>query len=239
MANYNDAVRLAQQTGTTPDGAQERRYSTRPGLALNLEQQVMSEIGVFLRASVNDGHKEVFEFTEINRSLATGVSVKGERWLRPNDTFGLVGVVNDFSKDARNYFAAGGLGVLIGDGQLPRAGLEKILEVYYNVAVIPGINSPLTISTSRTPLTPQSAGLRLMPALKNARHEVFALGAAIRGGWPAQPPFRLRDVGIRPPTRARKLATLASLLNQMHAGRLPDRAVAETLPRQHFVHNIV
>ena len=140
MANYNDAVRLAQEIGTTPDVAQVRRYSTRPGLALNLEQQIMSDIGAFLRASVNDGHKEVFEFTEINRSLATGVSVKGERWHRPNDTFGLAGVVNDISNDARNYFAAGGLGVLIGDGQLPRAGLEKILELYYNVAVIPGIN---------------------------------------------------------------------------------------------------
>lgn len=140
MANYNDAVRLAQQTGTTPDVAQVRRYSTRPGVALNLEQQLMADIGAFLRASVDDGHKEVFDFTEINRSIAAGVSVKGGRWHRPNDTFGLAGVVNDISKDARNYFAAGGLGVLIGDGQLPRAGLENVLEVYYNVAIIPGIN---------------------------------------------------------------------------------------------------
>jgi high affinity Mn2+ porin len=158
MANYNDAVRLAQQTGTTPDVAQVRRYSTRPGLALNLEQQVMSDIGTFLRASINDGHKEVFEFTEINRSLATGVSVKGERWHRPNDTFGLAGVVNDISKDARNYVAAGGLGVLIGDGQLPRAGLEKILEVYYNVAVIPGINFTVDYQHVENPAYDASRG---------------------------------------------------------------------------------
>lgn len=140
MANYNDAVRLAQQTGATPDVAAARRYATRPGLALNLEQQVMSDLGAFMRASLNDGHKETFEFTEINRSIAAGVSVKGERWHRPDDSFGVAGIVNDISKDARNYFAAGGLGILIGDGQLPRAGLEKILELYYSAAVIPGIH---------------------------------------------------------------------------------------------------
>jgi high affinity Mn2+ porin len=140
MANYNDAVRLAQQAGATPDVAQVRRYATRPGLALNLEQQVASDLGAFMRASLNDGHKETFEFTEINRSIAAGISVKGERWHRPNDTFGLAGVVNDISKDARNYLAASGLGIIIGDGQLPRAALEKILELYYSAAVIPGIH---------------------------------------------------------------------------------------------------
>jgi len=140
MANYNDAVRLAQETGATPDVALVRRYATRPGVALNLEQQVMSDLGAFMRASFNDGHKEAYEFTEINRSIATGVSVSGDRWRRPNDTFGLAGVINDISKDARNYFAAGGLGILIGDGQLPRAGFEKILEVYYRAAIVSGIH---------------------------------------------------------------------------------------------------
>jgi high affinity Mn2+ porin len=139
MASYNDAVRLAQQTGATPDVAQVRRYATRPGVALNLEQQIMTDLGAFMRASLNDGHKETYEFTEINRSVASGVSVKGERWHRPDDTFGMAGIVSDISKDARNYLAAGGLGILIGDGQLPRAGLEKILELYYSAAVVPGI----------------------------------------------------------------------------------------------------
>jgi high affinity Mn2+ porin len=143
MANYNDAVRLGQVTGATPDVAEVRRYATRPGVALNLEQQIAPDLGAFARASLNDGHKEAYEFTEINRSIATGLSVKGDRWHRPNDTFGIAGVVNDISKDARNYFAAGGLGILIGDGQLPKAGLEKILEVYYNISVTTGINFTL------------------------------------------------------------------------------------------------
>jgi high affinity Mn2+ porin len=139
MADYNDAVRLAQQTSTTPDVSLVRRYNTRPGAALNLEQQIFPEIGFFARASVNDGHLEAYEFTEINRSIATGISVKGGRWHRPDDTFGLAGVINDISKDARNYLAAGGLGILIGDGQLPRAGFEQVLETYYSFAVTEGI----------------------------------------------------------------------------------------------------
>lgn len=143
MADYNDAVRLGQQTGTTPDVSLVRRDNTRPGVAINIEQQIAADFGTFVRASLNDGHKEAYEFTEINRSLAAGVSVKGNRWHRPDDTFGLAGVINDISKDARNYFAAGGLGILIGDGQLPRAGFEKILEAYYNVFVIEGINLSL------------------------------------------------------------------------------------------------
>ncbi len=140
MANYADAVRLGQATDTVPDVAKVRKYASRPGGALNIEQQVTSDLGAFLRASLNDGHKEAFEFTEINKSLAGGLSLKGNRWGRPDDTVGLSGVVNGISSEAQAYFAAGGLGILIGDGQLPRAGLEKILELYYKVAVIDGVS---------------------------------------------------------------------------------------------------
>ena len=140
MADYSDAVHLAQATGGTPDVALVRRYRTRPGIALNLEQQLLPDLGAFLRASLNEGDKEAYEFTEINRSVATGISVKGDRWGRPRDTLGLAGVLNDISQQARNYFAAGGLGVLIGDGQLPRAGFEKILELYYKLAIVDGLD---------------------------------------------------------------------------------------------------
>jgi high affinity Mn2+ porin len=108
MANYTDAVRLGQATGTTPDVTQVRRYATRPGIPLNLEQQIAADLGAFVRASLNDGRKEAFAFTEIDRSIAADDSVKGDRWHRPNDTYAVAGVVNDISKDARNYVAPGG-----------------------------------------------------------------------------------------------------------------------------------
>jgi high affinity Mn2+ porin len=42
-------------------------------------------------------------------------------------------VVNGLSSDARAYFSAGGLGILIGDGQLPHYDTERILETYYSL----------------------------------------------------------------------------------------------------------
>jgi high affinity Mn2+ porin len=43
-------------------------------------------------------------------------------------------VVESLSPEAREYFAAGGLGILIGDGRLNYQ-LEKVLEAYYSVSV--------------------------------------------------------------------------------------------------------
>ncbi len=135
MGSYNDALRLAAATGDAPDTALVRRPSTRPGFSVNLEQQVADDLGGFVRGSWNDGSKEAYEFTEINRSLTAGLSLKGSSWGRPDDTIGVAGVVNALSSAARNYFAAGGMGILIGDGQLPHYGTEDIGEVYYNAAI--------------------------------------------------------------------------------------------------------
>ena len=126
MGSYADAVQLAQQTNSVPDTALVRRGSSRSGFAINLEQEVSPGLGGFARASMNGGSKEAFEFTEINQSLAAGLSLRGDRWGRQDDTFGVAAVANGLSGDARNYFAAGGMGILIGDGRL-NYGSEKII----------------------------------------------------------------------------------------------------------------
>ena len=136
MGAYRDAVQLAQQTGDTPDTGLVRRFASRPGVAINVEQELAPDLGGFLRASLNNGTKEAYEFTEINRSLSGGLSLKGDRWGRHDDTFGVAGVINGLSGDARHYFAKGGIGILIGDGDL-RYGAEKILETYYSMRVNP------------------------------------------------------------------------------------------------------
>jgi len=59
----------------------------------------------------------------------------GTRWGRSDDTVGLAGVVNRISHQGEAYLAAGGLGGIIGDGQLPNSGPEQILEAYYSLAV--------------------------------------------------------------------------------------------------------
>ena len=142
MGAYRDAVQLAQQTGDAPDTGLVRRLGSRPGASINLEQELTADLGVFLRASVNRGTKEAYEFTEINRSVSGGVAMKGDRWGRHDDTIGVAGVVNGLSADARQYFAAGGIGILIGDGQQNYAP-EKVLETYYSVRVTPHVTFAL------------------------------------------------------------------------------------------------
>lgn len=132
MGSYDDALRLASQANGVPDMALVRRGSSRGGFALNLEQEIASDLGAFLRASYNDGSKEAFDFTEINRSVSGGISLNGGRWGRSHDTFGLAAAANGLSAAARAYFAAGGMGILIGDGRL-NYGLEKIAETYYSL----------------------------------------------------------------------------------------------------------
>jgi len=131
MGSYDEAVRQAAGAGVPPDTASVRVPAWRPGVALNLEQELSPDLGLFARASANDGSKEAYDFTEINRSVSAGLSLAGSGWGRPQDTVGLAAAVNALSSAARRYFAAGGMGILIGDGRLPDYGFEKILETYY------------------------------------------------------------------------------------------------------------
>lgn len=138
MGAYRDAVQLARQTADTPDTGLVRQFASRPGISINLEQGLAPDLGMFLRASLNNGTKEAYEFTEINRSLSGGLSLKGGRWGRGDDTFGIAGVINGLSSDARQYFSNGGIGILIGDGG-QTYGPEKILETYYAMRVNPHV----------------------------------------------------------------------------------------------------
>jgi high affinity Mn2+ porin len=135
MGDYNDAVQLGLQTDSLPSTALVRKPATRPGVAINIEQQLYDDLGAFARVSANDGSKETYEFTDINQSIAIGLSLQGTSWGRSADTIGLAGVVNALSESARHYFAAGGIGLLVGDGQLHQYGTEDILETYYSAHI--------------------------------------------------------------------------------------------------------
>ena len=139
MGAYADAVRWGITNGVTPDTSQVRQYRVRPGGGVNIEQQIMPNLGAFFKASMNDGKYEEYDFTEINQSITTGLSLKGAEWGREDDTIGLAFVVNEISSDARAYFAQGGQGGLIGDGSLASHGPESILETYYKFSFVQGV----------------------------------------------------------------------------------------------------
>ena len=135
LGTYPDAISLGQATGTTPATGAVRSFRTKSGGGLNLEQQIMPDLGFFARASLSQGNVEEDAFTDINQSLSAGFSLNGNRWGRSDDTVGLAGVINRISHEGKLYLAAGGLGGIIGDGALPNAGPEQILEAYYSIPV--------------------------------------------------------------------------------------------------------
>jgi high affinity Mn2+ porin len=135
MGAYDEATAIAVQTGLPADIAAVRKGHNRGGVSINLEQQIREDIGVFARAGWSQGRYEVFEFTDINKTASLGVSIKGKSWERPDDIFGLAFVANDASAAAKRFFAAGGLGILVGDGKLLHSGPESIVEAYYKIAV--------------------------------------------------------------------------------------------------------
>jgi high affinity Mn2+ porin len=123
------------------DIAQTRIGRIKYGYVINLEQALTDEVGLFGRWSWNDGKTEIMAFTDIDASLSLGVSIKGTRWGRPDDVIGIGGAINALSRDHRDFIAAGGLGPLIGDGQLNYR-RERILESYYAYA----LNKQLTLT---------------------------------------------------------------------------------------------
>lgn len=116
------------------DIAQTRQGRIKYGYVFNVEQAISEDIGVFGRWSWNDGKTEIMAFTDIDSSLALGASIKGRAWGRPDDVIGIAGAVNALSRDHRDFIAAGGLGVLVGDGQLNYR-QEQIIEAYYALAL--------------------------------------------------------------------------------------------------------
>ena len=131
--NYNEALAIVAADPTLDInsamlGTRAQRW--KYGFYANLEQAINKEVGVFARASWNDGRNEILSFTDVDWSLSGGVAIKGNRWGRSDDTLGFGTAINGLSNAHRAFLAAGGLGLLIGDGKLNYRE-EKILETYY------------------------------------------------------------------------------------------------------------
>jgi high affinity Mn2+ porin len=108
-----------------------RQYRSRTGLSANLEQEITADLGAFARAGFADGNIEPDSYTDIDRTIAAGIALKGTQWGRPDDTFALAGIINGITAEHQAFLNDGGLGILTGDGQLPHPGPERILESYY------------------------------------------------------------------------------------------------------------
>jgi high affinity Mn2+ porin len=134
MGGFRDALADAPNNGGIPDVSRVRKERVKVGFGINAEQNLTADIGIFGRASWNDGTSETFAFTEIERSVSGGMVVKGTSWHRAEDRVGFAFVRNGLSHAHRDYLEAGGHGAFIGDGRLNYRP-ENIMEAYYSVNV--------------------------------------------------------------------------------------------------------
>jgi high affinity Mn2+ porin len=166
MGSYQDAINLAAGTGQPADVDATHEYRYKYGFGLNWEQEIIKNVGVFSRVGWSDGQNQGWVFSDVDRAVSLGLSVKGEAWHRPGDTVGLAGVANGLSQVHQEYFAAGGTGILAGDGALDYR-WEKILETYYDCLVWKTLHAALDYQFVEN------------PAFNSARGPVSFFGARV------------------------------------------------------------
>jgi carbohydrate-selective porin OprB len=135
MGSYDAALALGRATSTAPDLLLvEQLGGTKYGFGLNFEQPLADngDTGIFGRIGWNDGNHETWSYVESDRHASLGAQVSGIHWKRPEDCLGVAYGVNGLSDPHKDYLEAGGIGMLLGDGNL-NYGLEQVLELYYRI----------------------------------------------------------------------------------------------------------
>ncbi len=139
MGIYRDQVIQAAEADATPDITNHPwRITRKYGFGINAEQNLSRYLTAFARFGWDNGKTESFAYTEVDQTFAEGIGANGTWWHRKQDRAGVAFVSNAIKKDHQNYLAAGGLGFLLGDGNL-NYGRENIFETYYTVHAWRGI----------------------------------------------------------------------------------------------------
>ncbi len=143
LASFSDALvwlkaNPGNYTGPAALLAVRGSEKNKFGVGLNIEQEINSNTGFFMRIMQTDGRTETYAFTEVDGSLSTGVTVKGGAWGRSDDGVGLSLMRNVLSQDRRRFLEAGGISFFIGDGRLNYRP-EDIFEGYYSFGLAKGV----------------------------------------------------------------------------------------------------
>ena len=101
------------------------------GFGYNTEQAITGTLRVYARFGWNEGQHESYAYTEVDQTVSGGVDYAGTRWRRPADKIAIAVVSNAIKSDHQEYLKLGGLGFILGDGNL-NYGRENIVESYYN-----------------------------------------------------------------------------------------------------------
>lgn len=167
MGDYRQAVDLFLAGKTDRPIIEDTRQEGRVkyGFGINLEQQLSANLRAFGRFGWNEGRHESFAYTEVNQAFSLGADYAGGRWHRRHDKIGLAFVTNGISGDHQEYLKLGGLGFLLGDGNLTH-GRENIFEGYYNAHFWRGIYGAIDIQHVANPGYNRDRGPVLVPGLR-------------------------------------------------------------------------
>jgi high affinity Mn2+ porin len=140
MGTYRDAVeQFLQGQVLVPDITNHPWHITRKyGFGANVEQEISANLTAFARFGWDNGKTESFAYTEVDQTFAVGLGARGAWWQRRHDRAGVAVVTNGICKDHQEYLRLGGLGFLLGEGNL-NYGRETIFESYYTAHVWRGI----------------------------------------------------------------------------------------------------
>jgi high affinity Mn2+ porin len=140
MGLYRDAVKAyLDGAEPTPDVNKHAIFSSvKYGFGGNFEQELTPDLRTFGRFGWNEGQHESFAYTEVDQTVELGGDYSGRAFSRPNDKIGLAFITNAIGKDHQTYLKLGGLGFLLGDGNLNYA-REDILESYYTTHIWRGL----------------------------------------------------------------------------------------------------
>ncbi len=78
------------------------------GGGINIKQQLMPNLGFFLRASMTDGRYETVDYTDVDRQLSMGLVAAALYGGREDDEIGVAGALSGLHGDRVRYFGLGG-----------------------------------------------------------------------------------------------------------------------------------
>jgi hypothetical protein len=140
---------------------QTRKY----GFVFNFEQLVANYVKVFGRFGWNNGKTESYAYTEVDQTVEAGIGFYGALWKRKYDRAGFVFVTNGIAADHQFYLQHGGLGFLLGDGNLTY-GSETIFETYYNLHIWRGLYGGLDFQHINNPGYNRDRGPIVVPGIR-------------------------------------------------------------------------
>jgi hypothetical protein len=167
MGDYREAVQAFQSgQDSRPDITKhEHTGAGKYGFGYNFEQSLTEHLEVAGRFGWNDGKHESYAYTEIEQTVLIGADYDGTSWGRGNDKVGMAFTSNAIKRDHQNYLRLGGLGFILGDGNL-RYGRENIVESYYNLHAWRGLFFALGLSHINTPGYNRDRGPVWVPSVR-------------------------------------------------------------------------